>query len=233
MSTTRKIIIGIVLVIIAILIFRYLFSSSTIISSGIADGKTVSKIPATSDTNSSSNNYSYSVWVYVKDWSYRFGEQKMILGRLDDDNKPSPSISLGAAENNVKVAVECYPEEAKGKSETHYCNVHNIPLQKWVNITISLYSRTLDVYLDGKLVRTCVLPGVPKIANDKPIYISPLGGFSGYTSRVQFFKESLDPQAVYNIYRAGYGGKGVMDSFPYSLKLSFMKDEQEQGSVSI
>jgi len=233
MDRTRKIIIGIVIVIVAYLIFRYLFSSSTVISSGIADGKTVSKIPVSSSTNSTNNNYSYSVWVYVNDWSYRFGEQKMILARLDEDNKPSPSIALGAAENNVRVAVECYPESSKGKSETHYCNVQNIPLQKWVNITISLYSRTLDVYLDGKLVRTCVLPGVPKIANDQPIYISPLGGFSGYTSRVQYFQESLDPQAVYNIYRAGYGGKGIMDSFPYSLKLSFLKDNQEQGSLSI
>ena len=233
MDRTRKIILGIVIIIVAYLIFRYLFSSSTVISSGIADGKTVSKIPVSSSTNSTNNNYSYSVWVYVNDWSYRFGEQKMILARLDEDNKPSPSIALGAAENNVRVAVECYPESSKGKSETHYCNVQNIPLQKWVNITISLYSRTLDVYLDGKLVRTCVLPGVPKIANDQPIYISPLGGFSGYTSRVQYFQESLDPQAVYNIYRAGYGGKGIMDSFPYSLKLSFLKDNQEQGSLAI
>ena len=53
----------------------------------------------------------------------------------------------------------------------------NVPLQKWVNLIISLYGRTLDVYIDGKLVRTCVLPGVAQVNPDADILVTPMGGF--------------------------------------------------------
>ncbi len=124
-----------------------------------------------------------------------------------------------------------YPSSSTTSGSTHSCNVANIPIQKWVNIIISLYGRTLDVYIDGKLVRTCVLPGVAKIAKNAPIYITPMGGFSGYTSNVNYYNDALNPQEAYNIYRLGYGGSGI--NFPYSVKLEFLKDGQRQGGVEM
>ena len=74
-------------------------------------------------------------------------------------------------------------------------------------------------------------PGVAKIANNAPVYVTPLGGFSGFTSNIQYYGDSLNPQEAYNIYRSGYGGSSL--DFPYSIKLELVKDGQEQGSVSI
>ena len=102
---------------------------------------------------------------------------------------------------------------------------------KWVNIIVSLYGRTLDVYIDGKLVRTCVLPGVAKVANNAPVYVTPMGGFSGYTSNIHYFSNSLNPQEAYNIYRNGYGASGI--EFPYQLKIEYLKDGKEQGGITI
>ena len=87
------------------------------------------------------------------------------------------------------------------------------------------------MYIDGKLVRTCVLPGVAKIANNAPVYVTPLGGFSGYTTNVNYYANPLNPQEAYNIYRRGYGGY-TMD-FPYQVKIEYLKDGQEQGSVTL
>ena len=43
---------------------------------------------------------------------------------------------------------------------------------------LSVYTDELWMYtLMVKLVRTCVLPGVAKIANNAPVYVTPLGGF--------------------------------------------------------
>jgi len=50
---------------------------------------------------------------------------------------------------------------AESDTNVHSCVVDNISIQKWVNIIVSLYNLTLDIYIDGKLVRTCILPGVP------------------------------------------------------------------------
>ena len=92
----------------------------------------------------------------------------------------------------------------------------------------------MDVYLDGKLVRTCVLPGIAKVNDNASIYITPEGGFSGYTSKIQYFADATNPQEAYNIYKDGYGDSifgGLMSK--YQLKVSFLEDNVEQGSIEI
>lgn len=235
----KNIIIGVVVILLIIVIVRWLMGDSSKLS-GLNDAKKVTKIDSSDLEQSNASNFAYSVWFYIDDWSYRYGEPKIVLGRLDADLKPSPSIVLGAIENNVLIETTVYPStgsssgstSTSNKGTTHTCNVANVPIQRWVNLIVSLYGRTLDVYIDGKLVRTCVLPGVAKIANNAPVYITPLGGFSGYTSNVHYYGDALNPQQAYNIYRAGYGGSGI-GGFPYEIEISYLKDGETQGSFTI
>ena len=94
--------------------------------------------------------------------------------------------------------------------------------------------RSLDVYLDGKLVRTCVLPGVAKVDPKADIYLTPNGGFDGFTSKFQFIADSVNPQQAYNIYNEGYGGGGLggmMDK--YKVKVSYLVDNKEKSSFEL
>jgi hypothetical protein len=227
----KNIIIGVVVILLIIVIVRWLMGDSSKLS-GLNDAKKVTKISADDLEQSNASNFAYSVWFYIDDWSYRYGEPKIVLGRLDADLKPSPSIVLGAIENNVKIETTVYASAQSKSGSTHTCNVANVPIQRWVNLIVSLYGRTLDVYIDGKLVRTCVLPGVAKIANNAPVYVTPLGGFSGYTSNIHYYGDAVNPQQAYNIYRAGYGGTGI-GGFPYEIQVSYLKDGEEQGSFTI
>jgi len=228
--SVMKITMGVVVVLLLIFVIRWFMGDNSKLV-GLNDAKKVTKIDAGDLAQSSASNYAYSVWFYIEDWSYRYGEPKIILGRLDKDLNPSPSIVLGAIENNLKIETTVYPSAQSTTASTHTCNVDNVPVQKWVNAIVSLYGRTMDIYIDGKLVRTCVLPGVAKIANDAPVYVTPQGGFSGYTSNIHYYANSLNPQEAYNIYRSGYGGSGI--DFPYQVKIEYLKDGQEQGSLTI
>jgi hypothetical protein len=228
--SVTKVVIAVVLVILIIILLRWFFGQKTKLV-GMSDAKQVTKIPANSLAQSNASNYAYSIWFYIEDWSYRYGEPKIVLGRLDNELNPSPSIILGAIENNLKIETTVYPSSQSNTASTHTCNVDNVPIQKWVNTIVSLYGRTMDIYIDGKLVRTCVLPGVAKIANDAPVYITPQGGFSGYTSNIHYYANSLNPQEAYNIYRDGYGAASF--SFPYQIKMEVLKDGKEQGSLTI
>ena len=228
--SVMKITMGVVVVLLLIFVIRWFMGDNSKLV-GLNDAKKVTKIDAGDLAQSSASNYAYSVWFYIEDWSYRYGEPKIVLGRLDKDLNPSPSIVLGAIENNLKIETTVYPSAQSTTASTHTCNVDNVPVQKWVNAIVSLYGRTMDIYIDGKLVRTCVLPGVAKIANDAPVYITPQGGFSGYTSNIHYYANSLNPQEAYNIYRSGYGGSGI--DFPYQVKIEYLKDGQEQGSLTI
>lgn len=231
----------IVLLIVIYVVAGYFFPKNTKLSSMMEAMKPQSIEASSLPSNTNSLNYTYSTWFYVEDWNYKFGEKKTILGRLDGDKNPSPSIELGAMDNDLTVSIACYPKQSSGSNDTsnvkpiiHRCKVQNIPLQRWVNLIVSLYGRTLDVYIDGKLVRTCLLPGVAKIAKAAPVLITPNGGFSGWTSNFQYWANSTNPQQAYEIYKSGYGGSSLGDFFnKYRLKLSFMEDNTERGSIEI
>jgi hypothetical protein len=208
--------------------------------SSMQDGNVEKIIPA-SDLSSSTNNtsnFTYSVWFYIEDWTYRYGQEKVILTRIDSDRNPSPQIALGAFQNNLNVSLQTYPDgsntDTSSVSQTHNCNIKNVPIQSWVNALISVNGRTLDVYIDGKLVRTCVMPGVARIAANAPVIITPGGGFSGYTAEIKYWPNATNPQEAWNIYRSGYGGSILGNLFnKYRIKVAFLEDNKEQSSFEI
>ena len=185
-------------------------------------------IPASSLPNSGSINYSYSIWVYIDDWSYLYGQEKYIFFRGTMGKLFIPSLTLSPTDNNAIVTL------STEDSETFECVIPNIPLQKWTNITISINNKSLDSYVNGKLVKTCVLPGVPLINAESSVYLTPNGGFSGQSSRFQYFNTPISPQKAWDIYKKGPGGNIFSNLFnQYKIQLNFMKGSQVQASLSI
>jgi len=85
------------------------------------------------------------------------------------------------------------------------CDVMEIDLQRWINLTISVNGRVVDVYMDGKLTRSCVLSDLPLASQDKAQSITLGGplGFSGYFGTTQFSGSALSPDKIYSLYQAG------------------------------
>lgn len=134
------------------------------------------------------------------------------------------------------------PGQSSG-SRDFICNIKNINLQKWVNLIVVLNNRTLDVYLNGKLAKTCMLPGVPRISNESDVEITAgnnprdmdtNAGFSGYTSNIKFFPYDLTPEDAYNVYKEGFGGSifgSLLDR--YNIKFTFYKDDVQTAQVNL
>lgn len=84
------------------------------------------------------------------------------------------------------------------------CDLPEIDLQRWVNITAAVNGRTVDVYLDGKLVRSCVLPSFYKIdAGGYSAYLLSYGGFGGFIASTSMYDAALNPELIYKNYIAG------------------------------
>ena len=84
------------------------------------------------------------------------------------------------------------------------CDVKEVPLQRWVNITIVSSGRVLDTYMDGKLSRSCVLDNVVQVPRRKlHLYLGLNGGFGGRYSSVQMWGTQLTPDVIYGIYQMG------------------------------
>ena len=231
-SSAKKIIILVILILVLLIIFNWSsFVNKTKLSSFVS-GKTEVNINS-SEIESSTTNYSYSVWIYLDDWNYKYGEQKVILNRMDEESNSNPKIYLANTTNDLSVDVQCYGQSTSDGPTLHTCSVKNIKMQKWVHIVTVVNNRTLDIYVDGKLVRTCLLPGVPKIDNDANINITPDGGFSGWTSNINFYNYVLNPQDVWDIYSRGYGGSLLSNLLgKYRTKLSFYEDNIETASLN-
>ncbi len=81
------------------------------------------------------------------------------------------------------------------------CDVKEVPLQRWVNITVVSSGRVLDVYMDGKLSRSCVLDNVVHVPRGR--LQLRLGEFGGRYSSIQMWTQQLTPDAIYGIYQMG------------------------------
>jgi hypothetical protein len=249
-----SIVIIIVIIVLIFMLIKYLVSDPYTLQ-GIQSGQTTSTISATSlatnGSNVPSSNFAYSVWFYVNNWNYRYGEPKVIFGRMGAISSPGtgsisgvngldpcPAVVLDPVENNISISLGCFPgldqepTTPGGSTVVHTCSVANVPIQKWVNLIVSVYGRSMDVYIDGKLVRTCLLPGVASINNNSNIYVTPAGGFDGWTSKLQYYPDALNPQQAWNIYTQGYGS--WMSSLnSYQIQLSLVENGQTQSTVTI
>jgi hypothetical protein len=248
------IVITIVIIVFILMFLRYFFSDPYTLQN-MQDGKTASTIKASSlATNGSSvpsSNFAYSTWFYINNWNYRYGESKVLFGRMGSPSTsgkgtidgvngidPCPAVVLGAVENNISISLGCFPGADEqpttpgGTTVVHTCSVSNVPIQKWVNLIVSVYGRSMDIYIDGKLVRTCLLPGIASVDNSADVYVTPNGGFEGWTSKLQYYPNSINPQEAWNIYSQGYSN--WMNMFnAYQLQISIVENGNTQSSVTI
>ena len=235
----RSILLYAIIIVLLIMLIRYIMKDVSTLT-GLTSGQTMQKIDASN--LASSSNFTYSIWFFIDDWNYRYGEPKIIFGRMTTGSgkkEPCPSVTLAPLQNNINVDLAVYPgldEQPTDGSNyiVHNCAIANVPIQKWCNLLISVYNRTLDIYLDGKLVRTCLLPVVAKVDSSAPLYVTPMGGFSGWTSRFQYWADSTDPQKAWNIYQGGYGGSWLGSLFgKYTVKVALMEGDVEDKSFTI
>lgn len=247
------VIVGVLFVIVLVVMIVRSFLNDPTILQTTQDGKTASTISASSlETGTTgTSNFAYSVWFYVNDWNYRYGEPKVIFGRMGAPSvqdagaldgiggiDPCPAVVLGATENNLAVSLGCFPGAEQeptvpgGKTVIHTCTVANVPIQRWTNLAISVYGRTMDMYINGKLVRTCILPGVASVNPNADIHVTPAGGFDGWTARLQYFASPLNPQDAWNIYSRGYSNwTNIFNT--YNINLSIVENGVVQSSLSL
>lgn len=228
-----------ILVVILIYAVYKLMTKTTTNVSGFSDASKSLSVPCAKFGANAS--YGYSVWIYVDSWITSSSDTVLKKNILTRCVGPAPAFNLylDNAQNNLKLLMS---------NNTKSCDIKNIKLQKWVNITMSVYGNTVDLYLDGKLVRTCVLTAMPTIQptiNDT-LFVGGAytksttckgdseGDLRGYISNVVYKSDYFTPEEAWNIYSAGYSGAGMFDFVNrYKLNFSVIKDDQTLGQVTI
>jgi len=182
------------------------------------DGKITTTIPAANAPIIQGADNGIQFWMYIKDWDYQFAKKKGIIYRKDATNATyrNPEISLHETDNSLNVKVSIYPDAAGGGTATeaaaanasgatgdsYTCTVENVPLQTWFAVSVTVFQRNLDIYINGKLVKSCVLPGVPRPAAGD-LVTADNGGFSGSICNVHAYPNMLGPSDAAAFFAAG------------------------------
>ena len=131
-------------------------------------------------------------------------------------------------DNIINTGISC-SEARQSETET----IDNIPLQKWVNIITTISDRSIDTYINGKLVKTKTFSNaIDTISfNNSNIEIVPNGGFGGFISKVRYYPYYISPQKAWDIYKEGFGDAFESALNKYNMSVSFYQDSIEQNKL--
>jgi len=187
---------------------------------------TSGSIPATV----SGNEYNINMWLYINDYQYRNEEDKCIIFKgpissiqsVNDienviNNESNPSVWFKKHVNTLVVltgldtnfSTECdkIQECGKGGIANDKCEIEDFPIQRWVNLNISLRNNVLDIFMDGSLVKSCILSGSPT-TNNGDLFVGKKGndsmtGFNGYISKLEYTNKALSVDDINKRYKNG------------------------------
>ena len=174
-------------------------------------------------------NSAISIWFYIKKWV----NGTNVVQFFSDVAAGAPILRV--LFKNGTNTIQIFP---KGVDDsTMNCEIAEFPLQKWVNLIISFNGSAMDVYVDGKLVKSCVVSTGSKLAETQSIVLGNDMNSSnddvGFITNVKLKAAPIAPQEAWDIYSQGFGGSPWSDLLnKYKVKLSFIVDNQEQASVS-
>ena len=150
------------------------------------------------------------------------------------DNSLSTSSSSAYSVNSL---VQGYNANATFKTDDRCDVINGIEFQRWIQITAVANGRTLDVYIDGKLVRSCVYQASFALGDSKGEATATFGyqndgNLKGYFAKSNFYNYALTPDQVWANYQAGPGAGFTIGSFfsnLFSIENTFTSSGNDQA----
>jgi hypothetical protein len=171
-------------------------------------------------------NFSVSMWIYIKDWKYNYDFNKILFSKYFNEGGVttgkriySPIIYLDKYNNKLIYKAHIY-NKADGHPKLVKCEFNDIPIQSWVNIVFSVEDKTVNLYINGSLVKKCNFESIGYQGENYKLEILPKGkhyidddhsdnnndglnGFSGNISKLQYISKTINFAEIRKIYENG------------------------------
>jgi len=83
------------------------------------------------------------------------------------------------------------------------CDVPEYDLQRWTQITVVLSGKITDVYMNGKLARSCINSSYFKVDENPQVHVLAHTTFDGQLANLNLYNIALNPAQIYDIYTKG------------------------------
>ena len=192
-------------------------------------------IPSDKITKPESMRYSFELWTYVygsndgtTNNKYFFSRDAITGGASAIKNK---NIGLKMGPSGTPSLILEY-NKATANTSTNVVISDNFPLQTWQHVIISVDNNFIDVYLNGKLVKSIkdtIEP--PSPTSNIDFSKSP---FKAHLAKFSRTITPTDPQTAWDNYLAGNGEnplKNIMGN--YGVSMAFKKDDQDAYQLNL
>lgn len=242
---TVVIILGIIIVFLVYILYKFFTNTAKNLQ---AQANLNYQVSGMKTYNPQATRYAYGIWLYVNTWNSQI--YHMVFSRANniilylDKNTPTLICKITMSDNTTQTLTL----------------TDNFPLQKWVNIVISVDNQFVDAYLDGKLIQskrfystssngTAIMPKIPPdentlvyVGNSELVSYKSLDStsttLSNWDAYITKFKQwssgPVDPQTVWNYYMDGNGSLPILSALGnYGLNLQILKDNVESNKIQL
>ena len=187
MDTTSIAFVSIVVIAIVWYIVRNMPMNSVDIQKHIEDGRRTfdSRVALPQSFNQAEGMaLSYTCWVRIDDFAYRYGEQRVVFTKGPSNlSSMCPALLIDGNTNSMLVKVDTF-------GATEIIPISNIPAKKWIHVGIVIDQDSVDVYINGIIHTHHTLAQVPR-QNDDTVHTGVAGGFDGKLASLEYYPRVL------------------------------------------
>lgn len=167
-------------------------ASSITIQSPIADGKKTiqSSVGVPRSLNQKEGaTFSYTAWIRIDDFTYKYGTPKVIFSKgAQDLSSMCPAVFVDGTSNSLIIKLDTF-------GGTEVIPISNIPAKKWLHFGLAVDQDSVDVYINGTLHTHHSISQLPK-QNNSTVHIGLNGGFDGKIADLQYYSYFMSPDQI-------------------------------------
>jgi hypothetical protein len=152
-----------------------------------------------SENENTGIEFTWSVWIFIDDLQYNQGQYRHIFSKGNSETQNgmafpnnAPGLYISPERNDLIVVMNTF------NVINEDIRIPDIPMNKWVNVIMRCENVNLDVYINGTIVRSVKLMGVPK-QNFGNVFVGLNGGFSGYVSNLWYYNYALGTTEIQHL----------------------------------
>lgn len=216
-------------VVLVVVLYYFLNSGGTTVLSNKIDLST-DQVALTKEQipDPASAKYSYEMWLYV----YNFdGQPHYIISRDSKSDPAKKNIGIKLDGAVPKLSLE-YTGNTSGTTAVKTVPItDNFPLQTWVHLIVSIDGTFIDIYMNGKLVKSINDPTIEKPSDVNGINY---GKLSCYLAKLSKTSTPTDPQTAWDKYSAG-NGENPMSKYlsSFGLSMTLKKNNQDYSNIKL
>lgn len=230
------VVLGVILLVVIYILYKVISEKGKVISDKVDLKVTNGKTTYETLSSPTSSRFSFSLWVYMEKLNSSGNTTifKVTNGTATANNTFFELFSTTSPALKYTIA-STIGNDSTASTETTNEIMPNFPLQKWVYVIVSVDNKIVDLYVDGKLVRSQQLDNAPA-ATDKPFEVvyEKCAECKGYVAKMERFPNPMDPETAWNKYMEGNGGNYFSKLLSsYGATFTLTKDDLDLKQFSL